>query len=238
MFEVSVDVATEGEIVNTRYLYGRFSKIVDLARRALNKYLFKKYYIGYDKNFLPMVSKKDSMYLEGFWQSFEYYKDSLDLLANEITLRDVTRLAQVKEDLSFLGTTSVAVHIRRGDYLNAGTGIQVLSKAYYEEAVQMMEEKIQEPTYYIFSDDITWVKEEMGYLFEKVVYVSSLKLTDCEEFAFMKDCSHAIIANSTFSWFSTLLTDSDRKVVMYPKDWKNKYLNNDPHICPRHWKAL
>jgi hypothetical protein len=63
-------------------------------------------------------------------------------------------------------------------------------------------------------------------------------MTDYEEFALMKDCKHAVIANSTFSWFSALLSDREDKVVIYSKDWKNQFLNKDLNICPQDWKGI
>jgi hypothetical protein len=238
MFMTTVRVASKEEIQRVKYPYGAFSKILDVGKRVLNRYVFKTYYVGYDKNFLTLVSKKKSAYFEGFWQSFKYYQGNLDVLSHEISLKSEKNLVQIKKDSFFDSKTSVAVHVRRGDYLNVGTGIHVLSKKYYEEAVSSLEKKISNPTYFIFSDDTSWVKEEMGYLFKDAIYASSFSMSDYEEFSLMKDCQHAIIANSTFSWFSALLSDSPYKIVVYSKDWKNKYLHDDVFICPKHWMGL
>lgn len=237
-FKVDVRKATTLEIEETRYPRGFFSKGYALITRILNKYFFKTYYIGYNKDFFALVSKKQSLYLEGFWQSYKYYEKILEKLSCNISLKDTTVVETFKRDVSFGSTKSVSVHIRRGDYLNKGVHIQVLSQEYYKNAVAIIEKEIETPTYYIFSDDIAWVKEEMGSLFKKVVYVSACGLTDYEEFSIMKECNHAIIANSTFSWFSTLLTNRHNKIVVYSKDWKNSFLNNDNNICPQEWKGI
>jgi hypothetical protein len=187
---------------------------------------------------LEEVKAKETLYLEGFWQSFEYYKNSLKMLSDEISLKDESNLKSAIEKISFHQKESVAVHIRRGDYLSAGAGISVLSKEYYVSAVNLIKTRVTKPVYFIFSDDIAWVKEEMGHLFEDVVYAPDLHLSDYEEFSLMKECKHAIIANSTFSWFSVLLTDREDKVVIYSNDWKNEYLNGDNCICPKHWTSI
>ena len=240
-FNLEVRVATKEEIENVRYPYGKISRFCNLFVRALNKYFLKKYYIAYDKNFFTRVKNNDRLYLEGFWQSYQYYKGSLKGLSQVITLKDVSGLTRAQQMLSFKEKTTVSIHIRRGDFLNANAGTQVVPKEYYEHAVPLLEKNVTLPTYYIFSDDIEWVKETLGYLFKDTVYVSGpqgLHLTDWEEFALMKECTHAIISNSTFSWLATLLTNRNDKVVFYPNDWKNDYLNKSSGICPPAWVGV
>lgn len=237
-FNLTARAATQAEIDATRYPFGFISKLQKKILRILNKFLFKKYYVGYDKNFFPLVIKQENAYFEGFWQSYKYYEDDLKSLSEKISLKDTLKVETFKKESLFNEKVSVSVHIRRGDYLNQGTGIQVLSKEYYKKATLLLEESFENPRYFIFSDDINWVKEEMGSLFKDAVYVSAFGLHDYEEFSLMKDCKHAIIANSTFSWFSTLLTNSIEKKVFYPKMWGNVYLDKDTNICPPSWIAV
>lgn len=238
-FMVTITVATNEEIKKVRYPFGFVSKIFALIRRVLNKSFFKKYYIGYDKNFFTYVSNNKNLYLEGFWQCYRYYEESLPALSKEISLKDMSTIDAFKAEVFFLESNSVSVHIRRGDFLNKNAGTRVVEKDYYETAVPLLEERIKDPTYYIFSDDIEWVKREMGHLFKKAVYVSSYGFLDCEEFSLIKDCKHSILSNSTFCWMATLLTNYSEKVVIYPKDWKNVYLNKDTDIvCPPSWIGI
>jgi hypothetical protein len=238
LMHTTVRKATSEEILEVRYPYGIFSKVFEKIYRGFNKYIQKKYYVGYVKTFLPSVQKKDTAYFEGFWQSYRYYEESLPLLSKEISLKDSGKLVAYIESSGFKSQTSVSVHIRRGDLLNSGSGIQVLPKEYYIQAVAHVESKVSNPAYYIFSDDIAWVKEEMGDLFKNAVYPSLARLTDVEEFMLMKACNHAIIANSTFSWFSALLTNDPQKHIVYSKDWKNPFLNGNTEICPPTWVGL
>ena len=159
------------------------------------------------------------------------------MLSKEVSLKDGENIKSLEERISG-ELFSVAVHIRRGDYLNLGAGAKVLGVDYYKDAVSCIKSNIQTPKYYIFSDDIEWVKKEMGDLFTDVYYVSSEGFSECEEFVLMKACTHAITANSTFSWFSVLLTNKDTKIVIYPKDWKNPYLQGDTNICPPNWLSV
>lgn len=222
-FNLDVRIATKEEIERAKYPYGKLSEYYGLCKRIFNKYIFKKYYIGYNKNFFANVSKQNSMYLEGFWQSYKYYENNLDGLSRIISLRDNSVVEKIKQELSFDSKISVLVHIRRGDFIDTGKSDRTLPVEYYRKAVAVLEKKVSRQTYYVFSDDVSWVKQELGSLFKEdvnAVYVSSLGMQDYEEFSFMKDCQHAILSNSTFCWFSTLLTNTPNKVVIYPNDWK------------------
>ncbi len=238
LFNFTVRKATQEEIKKAKYPYGIISKVFVMIKKILNKYFFKKYYIGYDKNFLPRVIKADYLYLEGFWQGYKYYEKNLKQLNELIKLKDMTQVEAFKHQIIFNEESSVSVHIRRGDFLKKNAGTKAVPKEYYMRAVPLLEKKILNPTYYVFSDDIEWVKQEMKTLFREgvnAVFVSSYNLPDYQEFMLINNCRHAILSNSTFCWYSTLLTDSEEKVVIFPNNWENEYLNKDPNICPPHW---
>lgn len=237
-FTIDPSFASREQVNAVRYPYGSLSKALSLVYRACNRYFFDKYYVGYDKGFLPLMQGKKDAYVEGFWQGAPYYKPHQDFLNKAITLKQNERVEAFKRRHDFSRKTSVSVHIRRGDFANPGAGTKTIPKSYYERAVEVVEEKIENPTYFIFSDDVEWVKQELGFLFKQVVYVSGGDLSDYEEFALLKDCNHAILSNSTFCWFATILSDSKEKVATYPKDWQNKYLNKSTDICPDHWIGL
>lgn len=237
-FMIDVPFVDSSVIENTRYPYGKISKIFSQVKRALNKYIFKQYYIGYEKRFFELVQKEKNAYFEGFWQSYKYYEENIDELAKLIVLRDMSAVESFKREYSFDEKVSVSVHIRRGDFTKKDAGTKVVPTEYYREAVKQLEQKIENPTYFVFSDDIEWVKETLGDLFKDVVYVSSLPLADYEEFMILKACKHAILSNSTYCWFSTLLNPFPGKVVFYPNDWQNEFLNKSGPICSPDWHGI
>lgn len=235
-FAVDIRVATPKEIESVKYPWGIFSKVATFSRKILNKYIFKKYYIGYDKQLLHTLEKKDRVYLEGFWQGYRYYIPILEILQNEIVLKEKKGETLAQLSLDVQARESVSVHIRRGDYVTAGAGLSVLDLDYYRKAIDVLSTKVAHPHYYIFSDDIVWVKNTMGHLFTNCTYVSLLGLLDYEEFILMSECKHAIIANSTFSWLASLLNKNAQAVVICPNDWKNSHFSKgDSNLCPPNW---
>jgi len=115
---------------------------------------------------------------------------------------------------------SCSIHIRRGDYTsNVNSNIHgTCSLEYYKKATEYMQNKYKDIYYYIFSDDITWVKENLKL--ENAVYIESEeKRIPHEDIYLMSLCSNNIIANSSFSWWGTWLNNNLNKTVIAPKRW-------------------
>lgn len=157
---------------------------------------------------------KDSVVL-GFWQNENYFKKyRMDLIKQfrpkhpyEPCVEEL--LAEAKN------TNSVSLHIRRGDYLKLNI---TMSMDYYERAIDHLKEQIENPKFFLFSDDIEWVKENLP-LDENTTYVKiETKTRDIDEMMVMASCKHNIIANSTYSWWGAWLNDNEEKIVIAPKD--------------------
>ena len=235
-FNTKISIANDEEIKKVKYPLGAFSKTLFLMKKALNKYLFKKYHISYDSHFLPSIENKTAVYLEGYWQSFRYVEPCLEELRNEIVLKDRPTPVFEKVATEMSQGPSVAIHIRRGDYLNSGGHIGALDMSYYERANAIMMQKMHEVRYYVFTDDTEWVKENVSFLGKaNVTFVSDLGLQDYEELILMTYCRHAIIANSSFSWWGAMLNRNPQAIIVCPQDWKNSLLKNDEDLCPERW---
>lgn len=130
----------------------------------------------------------------------------------------------------------VSVHIRRGDYLSDKYRYalgDVCTEAYYNKAMDYMEQRVGYCKFYFFSDDIKWVKEHFRrsnatYIEEKM-FVGYQNWFDM---CLMSFCSHHIIANSTFSWWGAWLNPRN-KMVIAPKNWSRT--KNFADICPKEW---
>lgn len=174
-------------------------------------------------NFFPV-------YLNGYWQS----RGSVDP-RNKIFSENVNK----KIICNKKGSNSVAIHIRRGDYLNSAKNneqiYEICGDKYYLDGLSVIEKKIKNPKIYIFSDDIYWVKENMSFPHETIYVDSGDTVAD---FFDMASCNHHIIANSTYSWwaayFSKLAIDGDKICVM-PAFWKKTDINPNKEMCLDNW---
>ena len=118
------------------------------------------------------------------------------------------------------------MHIRRGDYLSPKyKHLNVCDYQYYFESMNYIISKLNNPTFFIFSntsDDLDWIKENYS-LPGKIVYVKNDN-PDYEELRLMYSCKHFIISNSTFSWWAQYLSNNSG-IVIAPEIWNR--LNHD-----------
>jgi hypothetical protein len=121
-------------------------------------------------------------------------------------------------------TNSVMLNVRRTDFVNNafhGT----MDVDYYSRAISIINEKVENPKYFIFSDDIEWCKENLNNIDNSVIVDHSYKGDRFGEYLeLMKNCKHYIIPNSSFAWWSAYLSENKDKVVIAPKRW---LLNED-----------
>ena len=201
-FKISTPLASDSEIKKYQPRLAFFNKIY-------NK-IFKNYHIGYEEKFLNTKAS----YIEGFFQSYKY----LELL-KELSL---------KKDIDYkIADNSVAVHIRRGDYVNNPAHF-VCDLKYYQNAFKLIKEKVASPVFYIFSDDIAWAKENL-------IFVSRPEIKDFEELILMSRCKNNIIANSSFSFWGAWLNTHNDKIVIAPDKWNNEFPNDYKDLLPPTW---
>ena len=165
--------------------------------------------------FHPEIMKQDrDVMLSGYWQSAKYFDKYLTELRRMYTPKAGFSDA-AKELLALVDKpNTVAVHIRRGDYLDDNMN---LTMEYFEQAFAIVEEKIKNPIYCFISDDIEWVKANFAEK-ENYIFISGMKEVDyIEEFFVMSACAHQIISNSSFSWWAAYLNSNAQKVIVAPE---------------------
>ncbi|TNF39695.1 MAG: alpha-1,2-fucosyltransferase, partial [Bacteroidetes bacterium] len=131
---------------------------------------------------------------------------------------------------------SVAVHVRRTDFLDpkiSDYSIGICSDAYYKNAIRFIKDKIENPYFIFFSDDIEYVKKNMNT--ENSYFVEGN--AGFEDFYLMSLCRHFILANSTFSFWAAALNNSIQKTVCVPEYWYNAPLRQAEFIPPE-WERI
>ena len=164
-----------------------------------------------------------NLYLDGYWQNYLYFDNIRDQLLLDFTLKNpVSSVPPLMERI--LETTSVSIHVRRGDYVNH-PHIGMLGKKYYQEAVSQIEKSVSDPTYFIFSNEMTWCRDKFSSL-RNVVYVEGTE-SELTDFQLMASCKHNIIANSSYSWWAAWSNETTNKIIIAPQNW----LAHNPFNC-------
>ena len=148
-------------------------------------------------------------------------------LREELDTINKKMLAKIKSHKN-----SVAIHIRRGDYVNHKSFGGVCEKEYFEEAMKKFI-GLEDIHFFVFSNDINWVKENIKFPAPYTFVNINDEENGYKDMWLMKNCSHNIIANSTFSWWGAWLNENPNKIVIAPKCWSRGCGKNDR--IPEDW---
>jgi hypothetical protein len=172
---------------------------------------------------LPHISLARYNVFVGYWQRYRVFKDLLNELRVEFQIRlDQYDPSYDDYETKVQQTTSVAVHVRRGDYIanpEFRRSLGVLSTSYYFDAFELMSALLHKPTFFVFTDDVTWAREHFSRHAQTIVIHHFSGVGDLKDMRLMRSCKHFIIGNSSFSWWSAWLSEGEDKVVIAPKPW-------------------
>lgn len=198
--------------------------------------ILRRFYVGFEPHLMHL---KGNVYLDGYFQSEKYFGKEADVIRRELTLKHPLseKAAHLQNDI-VAQEHAVSLHVRRGDYVNHPDFGGIADRQYYSRAISEIQTLVENPKFYVFSDDIDWCRENLS-LPEGAVYVSNSGLKDHEEMVLMSTCKHHIIANSTFSWWAAWLNSNPTKIVIAPKYWSLKH-DHDWYrdIIPDKWLRL
>jgi hypothetical protein len=219
---------------------GILSRLFKKFNAATNPLIYKEPSFTYD----PQVrSLKPSVYLDGYWQSEKYFHEVANLLREELTLRAPldSANAEMAGQIRQAGEKAVSLHVRRGDYVSNAETAQyhgVCSLDYYRSAIAYVAERVQDPHFFIFSDDHEWVNANLHVGYDTTfVQVNGPDRGICD-MTLMKSCSHHIIANSSFSWWGAWLNPLPGKIVIAPQQWFKQAGNDTRDLLPESWVKL
>lgn len=183
-------------------------------------------------------------YLIGYFNSYKYFDAVKQSLVGEFSPREEISDAARGILASIADSNSVSVHVRRGDYmtdLNIRRELEgVITERYYQNAVNYMSERVRDPHFFMFSDDIAWVKENLRPA-HKVTYVDfNSPQRGFEDLWLMSRCKHNITAGgSTFSWWAAYLNPHKEKIIIRTgRISKNPAYNHPEDYFPPEWKSV
>ena len=198
--------------------------------------ILKEQGCGFDPLILRAPS---SCILDGFWQSECYFKQITSLLQQELSLKAPS--PALRKASSVLSDATVAVHVRRGDYVTnpaAASFHGICSQDYYQAAVANILTSYPDSQFLVFSDDPAWCQEHLD-LGQPFRLAADFGLNgSAEELVLISRCAHQIIANSSFSWWGAWLNPSPHKLVVAPCRWFTDPAITTNDLLPETWVRL
>jgi len=238
-FNIQENLAQKLEIHKlTKVKQNKFQKIVHTLLH--NHPPLSPHHIRYNKSELykNFFNLPDNIYLDGYFQSEKYFLNIAHIIRNEFTVKNEMSDKNKKITEMMQNVSSVNLHIRRGDYVSDAKANQkhgVCSLDYYHSCIEHIGKKIKDPHFFVFSNDITWSRNNLKINCNDVTYVDYNKPNEAyEDLRLMSFCKHHITANSTFSWWGAWLAFYKDKMVFVPKKWFAKEKDTEG-MLPDSW---
>lgn len=157
-------------------------------------------------------------YITGFFIEERYHVNRVDKLKSELVFpnaEDTDNVWMLKE---IEKCNSVSIHVRRGDYLSDtySSMFKSLGREYYEKATDHIKSKVDNPRFFIFSDDPEYIDDAFDWLDNRVIVNINSGDNSFRDMQLMSKCKHNIIANSTFSQWGALLNNNEGHMTIYP----------------------
>ena len=206
----------------------------------------------FDEDIFDKCPDKVSVY--GFFQTEKYFKHIEDEVRKDFTFKS-NWLDPCKEFRSQMGEEVISLHVRRGDpgladkrgfkwaYTNLESTHPVQPLEYYEKALAEFNESLP---VVVFSDSIEWCKEQEFFRNDRFMFSepedthSDGALVPYLDMCLMSLCDHAIIANSSMSWWGSWLIQNPNKKVIAPSMWfGSDYADKDTKdLYCENWKVI
>jgi len=212
-----------------------FSKIrnsfMDKAKyKCINNYrhvlknVKSKFQIYGDKYYGKYLTEKYSLYFDEFnHNSDKYFIDCKNEIIKAFEFKTFNDITNIKIQKEMEQTESVAIHFRRGDHMY--DNIELYKTNYFIKGVNYIKSKVSYPKFYLFSDDINWIKFNLNVSglnidIDSVVFVDwNIGSNSYKDMQLMTSCKHNILSISSFGWWGYYLSTRNNKLVCAPKGY-------------------
>ncbi|WP_068080886.1 alpha-1,2-fucosyltransferase [Polycladidibacter stylochi] len=239
-FDIKAEVACEEDLARVLWPAKKFGKSVRRLRRFWPAY---RIHVNAEKLWKQDIEDfyiEAPGYADGFFQQYCHASSIRPILLSELKLLGPIQPEREKLAQMAAAQNSVALHIRRGDYLDKD-----VSKAfgnctldYYFRAMEHMQQQLEDPRFMVFSDDTDWAQHHLGERLDVHIVQLLEDERDYEDLVLMSLCKHHIIANSSFSWWAAFLNQYTKQEVVAPSIWfQDGSMEEDKLLLP-HWVRL
>lgn len=181
----------------------------------------------------------DDVMIAGYFQSPRYFAGFEREIALALAPEKLASNAALHLAEQLIGETSVAIHLRRGDFAadpRAAAVHGVLDWGYYDRAVAHVRAGQPEARFFVFSDNAEAAAEGAA----RWPNAEPMAGTSAGDDLFlMSRARHHIIANSSFSWWSNWLDRREGGIRIAPAQWFAPGNPQDTRdLCPPDWLRL
>ncbi len=173
-------------------------------------------------------------FCEGYWQGEPFFPGIRDRLLDCFQPAGVLSSSTRELTKRVEATTSVAIHVRRTDFLTIPF-MQVCTVDYYRAAIGQLQATTPGLELFVFSDDIAWCREHLQ--FASPTHYIDRDAPAHEDLWLMSRCAHHVIPNSSFGWWGAWLSQRGGQVFA-PDPWFADPKLGGGDIVPMHWNRF
>lgn len=195
------------------------AKLIELSKKQLFPGTIFDLYDGYTPIVISDLTR--NYYLHGTWQSESYFGNFKKQVLDMLTFKKSRHLSEINSNHSE-NQVNIGVHIRRGDYVTnfkAKSKLGAQSLDYYVSYIKMLRVKFSDSAIYVFSDDISWAKENLSKNFSEIYFAEGKDFSAESDLQMLTQCHHFVLSNSTFGWWGAYLSNNNNSIVVTPSRW-------------------
>lgn len=197
--------------------FREIEKLEEKIRNLYNKNGIIACQNGYKDYKLECNAK--NIILDGYFQSESYFNSVRNDILKEIKVLD-SDLKKYPNYEKIENSNSVCISIKVEH--NVGSGLyDVCSIDYWKKAIEYIKTKVENPLFFVCSDDVDFVKQNLIDCDKYEVVTQSRQESVVNSLAVMAKCKHFIIGNTTFGWWAQYLSENQDKIVVAPSRWMN-----------------
>ena len=234
IFEVPDDFVVSPKILKTIYK----TKSSNVCKFVRNRIVSGKNYIKephFEVSEAILNHPKDNTIYEGWWQSERYFSPIAEDIRRVFRFKKPILEKSQKLAKQIEKVNSVCLNVRRTDFLKTES-LNTTNKSYFLRSVEKIAERVSEPHFFIFSDDVEWCAENLNLEFPTTLVSHDHKGEKFGNYMqLMKACKHFIIPNSSFAWWAVWLNEHEEKIVIAPKNWFNGDEYDTSDLVPKEW---
>ena len=183
----------------------------------------------YEGSEFRAIKPSKNICLFGYFQSEKYFYKNRKKITEAFSPTE--SIEEYIEKNYSINKDSIALHVRRGDYLKLSHIHPPQSLEYYTKA---LEEIGSGGEVLVFSDDLPWCMDNFSH--------ERFRFIDEEDFLciyIMSMCPYLIGCNSSFSWWGAYLNKEIKKKVTFPSSWLgDRLFSSYSDIYLKEWSLI
>jgi|TARA_B110001450_G_scaffold255524_1_gene283320 hypothetical protein len=217
--------------------FDKFTKNKNFIIELRDQYKKTAYY-----DYINDISLNDNIFIEGYFESEKYFLDQKKSLQKEFSLKNENIYQDNRYINDIINKNVVSICVRQNRFserlgnhsnplsLNKSKSFVKDTIDYIKKAENLIETKISNPIYYLWSNDFTNLREYFPE--NKYKFIINNKNKILSDFYLLKNCKYFIVGPSTFHWWGAWLSDYNDKICIRPK-----HLNpsTNSNFWPNNW---